>query len=61
MSVINLGKTMDKIKVILKNNPISFQSTINLIEELGDDYMIQYILIKNNFHNLLKTIIFRII
>ena len=52
---------MDKIKVILKNNPISFQSTINLIEELGDDYMIQYILIKNNFHNLLKTIIFRII
>ena len=61
LSVIKLGKTMEKIKVILRNNPINFESTIRFVEELGDDYFIEFFLINNNFHNILKTIIFRFI
>ena len=61
LSVIKLGNTMEKIKVILRNNPINFQSTLKFVDELGDDYIIQYVLIKNNFHNIIKTIIFRLI
>ncbi len=61
LSVIKLGKTMEKIKIILRNNPINFESTLNFVEDLGDDYFIQYILVNDNFHNILKTIIFRLI
>uniref|UniRef100_A0A6C0DA89 Uncharacterized protein n=1 Tax=viral metagenome TaxID=1070528 RepID=A0A6C0DA89_9ZZZZ len=52
-------KTMDKIKIILLNNPIKFNTTIKLFNELGEDYIINNFLIKDNFHNILKTIIFR--
>lgn len=61
LSVMKLANTMEKMKIILRNNPINFESTLKFVEELGDDYIIQYILIKNNFHNILKTIIFRFI
>ena len=61
LSVIKLGKTMDQIKIILRNNPVNFQSTIELVQNLGDDYLIQYFLIKDNMHNLIKTLIFRLI
>ena len=49
---------MDKIKIILSNNPLKFDSTINLFNELGEDYIIDNFLIKDNFHNIIKTLIF---
>ena len=61
LSVIKLGKTMEQVKIILRNNPINFESTLKFIENVGDDYIIKYVLIKNNAHNILKTIIFRFI
>jgi len=57
--VYQLGKTMDKIKIILANNPLKFDSTIKLFNELGEDYIIDNFLIKDNFHNILKTLIFK--
>ena len=57
--VFENGKTMDKIKIILSNNPLKFDSTIKLFNELGEDYIIDNFLIKDNFHNILKTLIFK--
>ena len=57
--VFDAGKTMDKIKIILLNNPLKFDSTIKLFNELGEDYIIDNFLIKENFHNILKTLIFK--
>lgn len=57
--VFESGKTMDKIKIILLNNPLKFDSTIKLFNELGEDYIIDNFLIKENFHNILKTLIFK--
>lgn len=51
-------KTMDKIKIILSNNPIKFNTTINLFNDLGEDYITNYFLIIDNFHNIIKTLIF---
>jgi len=61
LTVIRLGKTMEQIKILLGNDPIKFESTIKLVNTLGEDYIIEYFLIKNNMHNILKTIIFRLI
>ena len=58
-SLIQNGKTMDQIKIILDNDKIKFDSTIKLFSDLGEDYVIEYFLIKDNFHNILKTIIFK--
>jgi hypothetical protein len=52
-------KSIDRIKIILKNKPILYQDTINFFEELGEDYIIDNFLIKDNFHNIIKTIIFK--
>ena len=54
-------KSMDKIKIIISNNPLKFSKIAELINNLGEDYIINYIFIKDNFHNILKTIIFRLI
>lgn len=54
-------KTMERIKITLNNNPIKFSDTINFINELGEDYVEKYIFTKNNFHNVVKTFIFKII
>ena len=59
LTVFQVGKTMDKIKIVLSNNPIKFDSTIKLFNELGEDYIIDNFLIKDNFHNILKTLIFK--
>jgi hypothetical protein len=59
LSIFNLGKTMDKIKIILSNNPLKYDSTINLFNELGEDYIIDNFLIKDNIHNIIKTLIFK--
>jgi hypothetical protein len=52
-------KTLDKIKILLLNNPIKYTSTINLINDIGEDYFMDFIVIKNNFHNIMKTLIFK--
>lgn len=59
LTVYQAGKTMDKVKILLSNNPLKFESTINLFNELGEDYIIDNFLIKDNFHNILKTLIFK--
>jgi len=52
-------KTIDKIKIVLSNNPLKFESTIRLFNDLGEDYIIEYFLIKDNFHNIIKALIFK--
>jgi hypothetical protein len=60
-NIISLSefKTIDKIKIILLNNPLKYNSTINLFNELGEDYIIDYFIIKDNFHNIIKTLIIK--
>jgi len=58
ISLIQL-KTIDKIKIILSNNPQRYETTISLFNDLGEDYILEYFLIKDNFHNMLKAIIFK--
>lgn len=52
-------KTIDKIKIILKNNPVKYNKTIQLFNELGEDYIIENFFIENNFHTVIKTFIFK--
>ena len=52
-------KTIDKIKIILKNNPVKYNKTIELFNELGEDYIIENFFIINNFHTIIKTFIFK--
>jgi hypothetical protein len=52
-------KTMERIKIILANEPIKYGETINFLNLLGEDYFNEYFLIEDNFNNLLKTLIFR--
>lgn len=52
-------KTLDKIKSILSNNPIKYYSTINLFNDIGDDDIISNFMIEDNFHNILKILIFK--
>ena len=54
-------KTIDKIKIILSNNPLKYESTIKLFNDFGEDYIVEYFLIKDNFHNILKSLIFKLI
>lgn len=54
-------KTIDKIKIIISNNPVKFNTTLKIFEELGEDYIINNFLIKDNFQNIIKTIIFKFI
>jgi hypothetical protein len=54
-------KTIDKIKIIINNNPIKYDDFNKIFNELGEDYFVNYFLIKDNFHNILKTLIFKFI
>jgi hypothetical protein len=54
-------KTIDKIKIIISNNPIKFANITSIFNELGEDYIINNFLIVDNFQNIIKTIIFRLI
>ena len=54
-------KSLDKIKIILLNNLSKYESTIKMFNELGEDYISEYFLINDNFHNIIKTIIFKLI
>ena len=52
-------KTIERIKIILANEPVKYSLTIGLLNEIGEDYFNDYFLIKDNFHNIIKTFIFR--
>lgn len=51
-------KTIDRIKIVINNNPLGFLTTTELFEKLGEDFIIKNFLIKDSFHNIIKTIIF---
>lgn len=53
-------KTLDKIKIALVNAPIKFQETIELINNLGEEFFLKRIVEnENNFHTLIKTIVIK--
>ena len=52
-------KTIERIKIILGNEPVKYLQTIILLNQIGEDFFNEYFLIKDNFHNILKTFIFR--
>uniref|UniRef100_A0A6C0H787 Uncharacterized protein n=1 Tax=viral metagenome TaxID=1070528 RepID=A0A6C0H787_9ZZZZ len=54
-------KNFDKIKIILSNNVIKYNSIIKLFNILGENYIIDYLMIDNNFHNIIKTLIFKLL
>ena len=54
-------KSIDKIKILLMNNPLKYASTIKIFTELGEDYIVNNFLIENNIANILKTFIIRYI
>ena len=58
---LNKIKDIEKVKIILLNEPIKYEETIKVFNELGEDYVNQYFLIKDNFHNIIKTFLFRFI
>jgi hypothetical protein len=57
LSLLQL-KNIDKIKIVLSNNILKYESTLKLFNDLGEDYFIEYFLIENNFHNIIKCLIF---
>lgn len=53
-------KTIDKLKIVLTNNPLKYDSTIKLFNDLGEDYVIEYFIdSKDNFNNIMKALIFK--
>ena len=53
-------KTIDKIKIVLSNNPLKFESTIKLFNDLGEDYVVEYFIdSKDSFQNIMKALIFK--
>lgn len=60
LTILNLN-SMNQMKIVLQNNSIKFEPTIKLVNLLGEDFIEDYFMIKNNFHNILKTFIFRLI
>ena len=59
IQILQNAKTMDKIKILLLNNPIYYNSVIKLFNSVGENYIIEYFLIKDNKHNIIKTLIFK--
>ena len=45
----------------MKNNPVIYNTTIKLFNQLGEDYIVNNFIVPNNFHNIIKTLIFKII
>ena len=52
-------KTIERIKIIINNDPIKYGTTITLLNSIGEDYFEKFLFIEDNFHNLLKTLIFK--
>lgn len=62
---LNEFKTMDRIKILLGNNPIKYKLIIDFFNELGEDYVEDYLISTNKelnndtLKNLAKTIILK--
>ncbi len=52
-------KTIERIKIIISNEPIKYDKTIQLLNSIGEDYFVEYFMTKDKFHNILKTLIFK--
>lgn len=52
-------KTIERVKIILNNNPVKYEKTIELFDILGEEFVSEYFLVKDNFHNIIKTFIFK--
>uniref|UniRef100_A0A6C0HVH9 Uncharacterized protein n=1 Tax=viral metagenome TaxID=1070528 RepID=A0A6C0HVH9_9ZZZZ len=52
-------KTVERIKIIINNDPIKYSTTIGLLNSIGEDYFEKYLFVDDNFHNLMKTLIFK--
>ncbi len=52
-------KTIERIKIIINNDPIKYGITISLLNTIGEDYFEKYLFVEDNFHNLMKTLIFK--
>jgi hypothetical protein len=52
-------KTIERIKIIINNDPIKYSTTIVLLNIIGEDYFEKYLFIEDNLHNVLKTLIFK--
>ncbi len=52
-------KTIERIKIIISNEPIKYEQTIKLLNSIGEDYFVEYFMSKDKFHNILKTLIFK--
>ncbi len=52
-------KTIERIKIIINNDPIKYGTTITLLNSIGEDYFEKFLFIEDNFHNLIKTLIFK--
>jgi hypothetical protein len=50
-------KSFDKIRILLKNNPLKYQSTYKIITDLGEDYIINILMTDNNLLAMIKTLI----
>ena len=52
-------KTIERIKIIINNDPIKYGTTITLLNSIGEDYFEKFLFIEDNFHNIVKTLIFK--
>ncbi len=53
-------KTMERVKIILNNEPLKYEHTISFLNNIGEDYFNDYFMAAEDaFHNILKTLIFK--
>ncbi len=52
-------KSIERIKIIISNEPIKYEQTIKLLNSIGEDYFVDYFMSPDKFHNILKTLIFK--
>lgn len=52
-------KTIDKIKIVVENNPLIYERTIKFFNSLGQSFVEDHFIKNDNLHNIIKTIIFR--
>ena len=58
-NILELQKfvTMERVKIILNNNPVKYEKTVDFFNILGEEFITEYFLIEENFHNIIKTLI----
>lgn len=54
-------ESIDQMKIFLFNDINKYNTTINIINEFGEEYIQTYFMVEDKFHNIIKSIIFRLI